>query len=355
MHYKQNLMIAIGLVLSITACKNVNPEGESAVRKVKTAYVKQADTFSVRQFSSVVEEKATMNMAFRVAGKIEAILVKEGDFVKKGQLIAVLDNRDYKVQANVAKAQYQQVKAEAGRVTELYGKKSVSANDYDKATAGLKMVTEQWNHALHQLEDTKLYASVSGYVQSINYEPGELINTGYPLLSLMDVSSFQVSVDVPVDVFLQRNSFTKYTCAQSSIPNKEFGLSLLGFHKKANANQLYTVDFALGSINTPLAPGMDVEVDITIEGTSDNPFFVPLKAVFNEAGKTYVWVYVPKISKVEKRMVHTDGLYGKSGIRIVSGLKLNEQVVVAGIHSLKDKQTVELLKETSKSNKGGLL
>ena len=79
-----------------------------------------------------------MKLAFRVAGPIRKIYVNEGQYVKKGQLLAELDPRDYQIQFNATQAEYTQVKGEADRIIELYRRGSVSVNEYDKAVAARK-------------------------------------------------------------------------------------------------------------------------------------------------------------------------------------------------------------------------
>ncbi len=81
-------------------------------------------------------------MSFRVGGPLISFNVKSGDFVRKGQVIAAIDKRDYQLQVQSTKAQFQQLRGEYERYKELYGKDKIPANSYEKIESGyLKQVT----------------------------------------------------------------------------------------------------------------------------------------------------------------------------------------------------------------------
>ncbi len=352
--------VLVGVLLTATlivaGCGNNNKGSKELIRKVKVAEVTKTSPELTKEFSGIIKEAKEVNLAFRVAGKIEKILVKEGDYVKKGDLIAMIDPRDYEVQAAVAKAQYEQVKAEASRVNELYNRKSIAENDYDKAVAGEKMLSSKLKHANDQLNDTKLYAPFSGYIQNINYDNGEMINTGFTLATIINVEHYSVEVDIPASLFIKKDKFVSFACQQSMIGNKEFPLSFVSFNKKANSNQLYRLYFRLDpKKDKRLAPGMDVKVTINYQNGSNNHVMVPINAIFNREGKSFVWLYSKDTRTVTSKQVIVDGLAGKGFANIKSGLNGTEVIVVAGVNILKENQRVDILSNTSDTNVGGLL
>jgi RND family efflux transporter MFP subunit len=260
----RNSGIIILLGLLFWGCGSQN-EAEQVIRKVKLETVQPADTLEIRTFPGRVREVAELNLAFRVAGPISNIAVREGDYVRAGQLIAEMDQRDYQIQLNAAQAKYEQVKAEAERVIELYNRQSVAVNDYDKAVSGLKMVEANLEHARAQLNDTRLLAPVSGFIQRVNFRRNELVDAGMPVVSLLDVSRYQVEVDVPVSIYASRDDILSFTAVQSVLGDASFDLRLLGINRKASQNQLYRLNLAVDNISdADLAPGMDVQVNILL-------------------------------------------------------------------------------------------
>ena len=345
------------LVLVFMAGCNSKPNGQDQIiRKVKIEAVREADTLEVKSFSGIIREANEVNLAFRVAGPIQKIYVKSGDYVRAGQPVAQIDRRDYEVQMQVAQAQHDQVSAEAGRVVELHNRQSVAGNDYDKAVAGEKMVAAQLKNAKDQLNDTRLLSPVSGYIQKVNFMENELVDAGMPLATLIDVGHYQVEVDIPVSLYIERDAIVSFAGIQPAVSGEQFPLQLLSYSKKASNNQLYKLQLRLNPASQPkLAPGMDIEVNISLRSGVEPMACVPLNALFNDGGKTFIWVFQSADGTVKKREVVTGKLTGDGRIRIVQGLQTDEKIVVAGVNQLNDNQKVEPIEPVSETNIGGLM
>lgn len=350
-----NSLFLILCFLLLAGCVEKSNRQREMIRKVKIEPVQQSDSLTEKHFPGIIQEANEINLAFRVAGPIEKILVKDGDFVKAGQLVAQIDTRDYEVQLAAAQAQYDQVKAEADRVIELHNRQSVAGNDYDKAVSGLKLITAQLGNAKDQLNDTKLTAPVSGYIRKINFSENELIDAGMPFASLIDVDHYLIEVDIPVSLYVNRDAIVSFSAVQPAVSDVPFSLQLLSYIKKADNNQLYKVRLGLDpAIQPKLAPGMDVQVTILYDNDTGPMVCVPLSALFNKGGKSFVWVYQAD-STVQKREVVTGKLTGDGRIIIVSGIQQGEQVVVAGVNLLNENEKVETVKPVSETNIGGLM
>lgn len=354
MNTTPNSFIIVLLALLISGCGGNRREAGSITRKVKIELVLPGDTIEVRSFSGLVQEAAEVGLAFRVAGPIAAVHVKEGDFVRKGQLIAQMDPRDYEIQVAAARAQYNQVKAEVERVTELFNRRSVSANEYDKAVSGLQRAEVHLRHTENQLNDTRLAAPAQGYIQRVNFRQGELIDAGMPVATLIDASRFQVEVDIPVSLFVRQNDFLSFSGIQPAIGNTPIELSLLGISPKAGHNQLFRLHLSVSpSYQAMLAPGMDIQVDMALRSNGEPT--IPLTALFKENGNTYVWIYQEDKKSVNRRQVVPGKTAGEGSITVVSGLAPGEQVVVAGTTLIREADRVEPLASPAETNVGGLL
>lgn len=356
MKFFNNGAVLLFCLAILAGCSNNNNEPKEIIRKVKVEPVRLADSVVVKHYPGLIKEASEVNLAFRVAGPIQKILVREGSYVKEGQLVAQMDPRDYKVQLDAAQAQYEQVKAEADRVIELHNRGSVAGNDYDKAISGLKMVEAKLKNSKDQLNDTRLLAPVSGYIQKVNFLENEMIDAGMPVASLIDVSHLQVEVEIPVSLFVNRETILSYSAVQPTVSDKPFLLESMSFSKKASNNQMYKMQFRVNPASQPqLAPGMDVQVNIVQRNNGGELHAcVPLSALFNEGRLTYVWVYQAD-GRVNKREVISGKLTCDGRIRILSGLQIDEMVVVAGVNNLNENEYVEPLEVVSETNVGGLL
>ena len=357
MQSKTNVLLLLLLATLVMGCNNNRNANDPSVRRVKIEVAQTADTLRVDEFSGIVRESAELNLAFRVAGRIEEIFVREGDFVNAGQLVALMDARDYEIQLQVAQAQYQQVKAEAERVIELHNRQSVASNDYDKAVAGLRMVEAQLAHAQNQRNDTRLVAPVSGFIQRVNFRQNELVDAGMPIVKIIEVKQKFVDVDIPVSLFMQRDKIVSYIGLQAVEGAAPFKLSKYSVDKRANQNQLHRLRLSVvDSESLPnLSPGMDIRVKILSHIKEDIRVSVPLSAVFYRDGNSYVWVYDSGSQAVSSRQVQTTNLISDGRILLVSGLNPGELVVIAGVNLISENERVLPIEPISATNVGGLL
>ena len=170
----------------------------------------RSTTPALIDIEKALDHPAMLKLAFRVAGPIRKIYVNEGQYVKKGQLLAELDPRDYQIQFNATQAEYTQVKGEADRIIELYRRGSVSVNEYDKAVAARKRVTALYNAHRNALNDTRLKAPFDGYVQNKYFNAPEIVNQGTPVVSMIDNDYFEVDVNIPSGDFIRREDFMTF-------------------------------------------------------------------------------------------------------------------------------------------------
>ena len=345
-----------GLILLMCAC------GNSQTKQDRGKATVQADTVKSYQgelsiiYPGKIKAASEVKLSFRVAGPIRAVLPEVGAFVKKGELIAEIDPRDYEIQLSATEAEYNQVKEEAGRVIELYKRGSVPATDYDKAVSGLKQITAKYNAHKNALADTRLTAPFDGYIQKKYYDSHETVAAGYPVVSMINSNYFDVDIDIPSSDFVRQGLFKSFSCTIDVFPGQVFPLELIEITRKANLNQLYRMRLRLKPVpGVDIAAGMSVNVTIEYNPNEEVLTVIPLSAMFEENGASAVWVYNPKTQSVTKRVIQLSRLL-KTGELIVSeGLAAGEIVVSAGVHSLKEGMSVELLKPVSKTNIGKLL
>ncbi len=331
------------------------PQGGSTVHSVMVTTPEAMEGTVVKNYSGIVREAHTINLGFKTPGQIERILVAEGDYVHKGQLLAELDDADYRLGVEALQIQYDQLKDEVGRTEQLYRQKSISANDYEKATAGLRQLGVQLQANKNKLNYTKLYAPTDGYIQAVNFSPAEMVDAGTALFTLLDVSRMEVVADIPVAEYQQRDRFTRYFC-QVAGSEGELPMQLLSLTPKADGNQLYQLRLAfVGQPDKQLTAGMNVEVGIVMaDTTATTGVVVPLCAVFRDGDTSCVWV-LGADSTLVKQQVVLDGSDSRGRAVIREGLTGSEQIVRAGVNALQEGEKVRVIERASKTNVGGLL
>lgn len=327
----------------------------AAVANVRTAAAQSIGSTRTVTYPGRIQPAKDVNLSFRVAGPVAAVHFREGQHVRQGDTLAEIEERDYAIQLAATTAQYEQVKAEAGRVIELSDRGSATQNDYDKARYGLEQITALYHAHQNALNDTKMLAPFDGYVQQVHFEAGETVGAGMPVITLISDGAPIVKVDIPADDFVNIDKAVRSWCTVDVYPGKTFELRLIDITKKANLNQLFTARYALRPASDGTMPHSGISTGVCIEYRTDEDgtVSIPATALFEDRGETCVWVV--NQGKVQRRSVTADDIDRDGNARIISGLKAGETVVTAGVNSLKDGAQVKVLPGKSATNPGNLL
>lgn len=309
-------------------------------------------------FTGRTKSAQEVNLAFRVSGQIARVLVKEGDYVSKGQVVAEMDSRDYEVQLAATQAEYEQVKADAERVMALYAEGNTTASNHDKARYGLQQITQKLANHRNQLADTRLRSTISGYVQTKFHESGETVSAGMPVVSVFAGGDTEVEIKISAADFSRIENFANFCCRFDVTGDESFPLSVARVSQEANSSQLYTVRLKfVGAFDRKrITPGMTTMVYAEVaDSEAAGIVKVPSGAVLESDGKTRVFVYDGKKGVVKARVVHVKGVNRDGSMLIDDGLRSGERVVASGVHHIQDGQAVRVLQKPSDSNVGGLL
>lgn len=348
------LLLLIGL-LPFTGCQA--PQQDTQLkRSAELTTPTPLLPYSLKSFTGIVEEAQEINLGFKTAGQIERIVVKEGDRVEKGQLLACLDDSDYTLGIKALEIQHEQLSHEVARLKQLYENNSLAGNDYEKAKAGLEQVGVQLQINRNKCNYTRLHAPVGGYVQNINFEEAEMVDAGTPFITLLDTHRLDVTLDIPASLYAQRKLIERISCRQLHASGEELPLKLVGITPKADGNQLYKMRLTFETLPAEeITPGLNVEVMVRLSNPNTaGAYTLPLHALFYNNGETCVWV-VNDDSTVSRRSLVVDGTDETGRAIVVEGLDGDERIVNAGVNTLQEHDKVRILEHNSQTNVGGVL
>lgn len=345
-------MLPACAALLLAACTKVKTP-ETSVPRVLLQTVTGNDAATVVTYPGRTQAGNESSVSFRISGTLLKVPVHEGDHVRRGQVVAQMDDRDYRVQLAAAEAEYTQIKAEAERVMALYADSVGTANNYDKARYGLQQITQKLQHCRDQVDDCVLRAPFSGYVQSVLHEAHETVGSGMPVVTLISEGQTEVIINIPASENVRRDRFASFSAQFEILPDKQFPLRLLSIAHQANMNQLYEVRLALEEGHPQITPGLSTTVKLTLSSESAQPMMVPLSAVQNTGGSASVYVYDG--GHVRRTAVTLGDIHNNGSVDVTAGLQAGDQIVVSGVNMLTDGEAVAPAEQPSETNVGGLL
>ena len=181
-------------------------------------------------------EVQDVNLAFRVAGRVESVKFDEGAKVKKGELLASLDKDIFKSQRDYTKAQLEgeevnlkNAEKDYKRNVDLLKKKSVSEKVYDASKTAYEVAKSKTDAARSAFEymdinykDADLFSPVDGVVLTRNIEPGEMISSGTVVFSIMPNSKTKIKTFASEDVLSRIKHGDEVYVHIESMPDKKF-------------------------------------------------------------------------------------------------------------------------------------
>ncbi|TAJ10216.1 efflux RND transporter periplasmic adaptor subunit [Marinilabiliaceae bacterium JC017] len=339
------LMLTI-IGFSFYGCSSKETATEVQRRYVKVMQLTPAATGEECVFNGQLREKKEVNVAFKVGGQVLDIRVDEGDYVKAGDVIAIIDPRDYKIHLQAAKAQYQQMKGEYERYKQLYEKKKLPVNTLEKLEAGYLSAESAYEAAQNALQDTELKAPFAGYIYRKNIDKFENVGPGQSIVALIDVSHLEVYFSLSESQVGMASQFEKITCDVLNAKVHDVPAKVLSVNEKSNGNDMFDVRLIIeNNQQNSLKPGMSVKVKAKMPQVSHTNIRVPVESVFYKEKKAFVWIYNPGDSSVMSRQVIVDRLGQHGFVGVSKGLKRDEMVVTAGVYSLSENQPVKILKD----------
>ncbi|MGH1460519.1 MAG: efflux RND transporter periplasmic adaptor subunit [Neptuniibacter sp.] len=352
------VLCALIVMFSLSACtpSEESTTEESQLRFVKVLKVSEPSRYMYKEFPGVVDAVQKAELAFQVSGKLEKLHVKEGDIVLKDQLLAQLDDRDYRIQVESRKAEYAQVHADYLRASKLVEKGAISRSDYNKLQAQNSTAQANLAIARQTLGYASLKAPFSGRVAKRYVENYEEISGMQSILLLQDTSSLTIKVNLPSSLMIKmrEEAQPEINAYFDAIPGKAFSLKPLEISTQADeTTNTYQVTLSMDAVEGfNILPGMSVTVRgrrVIDENLEHSSFYLPAHAVLGDEKGKYVYLAIPSrkgLAAVERRNVKT-GKLTQQGIEVFSGVQAGDNLIVAGMSKMYPGLEVRLNKEGS--------
>jgi RND family efflux transporter MFP subunit len=169
------------------------------VASLEILEVKLMDSYKItREFPGKLLPAQQSNLAFEIPGKINVINVDIGDAVRKGQILAELDDREATAQLKQAKARYDLALQILNRYKDLRSEGHISIQDLDNANSEELIAKSQYEFFKVKLEQTKLIAPFDGVIQNRYLDTGSVINGGIPIVEILGSKNVEAHISIPL-------------------------------------------------------------------------------------------------------------------------------------------------------------
>lgn len=318
------------LTLFVASCGSKKQAVTETVReeRVKVSEVKPQTITREYTVSATLEGYETMNITPSLTGTIESIKVEVGDKVKKGDMLVLMDQNQYKT----TKLQMENLETEMKRMEALRESGNISQQAYDQTKLGYDQTKEAYNFLA---ANTFVKAQFSGTISAKNYEDGELYGGASPILKLTQINMLKAYINIPESYFPKVKAGMKLDITSEIYPERTFAATVEVVHPTIDAaTHTFQVKVKINNSEELLRPGMYIRATLPMGETT--AMVVPYQAVLKLVGSNERYVFINN-NGVAKRVSVKLGQRYDDKIEIISnGIKSGDQLVVVGQARLVD-------------------
>lgn len=354
------ITILFCLLLLGISCKEKQEEQPAPVRPVLYQEVGYLGGENIRTFSGTARTGRIINLSLRSSGIITFFNIKIGQEVRKGELLARLDNVQARLAyesavsaQNSAESQMNTAKLNLERTRVLYEKGSVALSQYESAKNSYKTAQASFESAKRkvgieqeQIRYGFLYAPEDGIIAAVNAEIEENVSAGQNIAVLNAGTDMEVSLGLPESIIPRISNGMVVSIAFPVLADTTFRGVVTEVSPSVDANTAtYPVRVAVANPSESIRSGMAANVTFDLGSLKNDVsvLVVPPIAVGEDGDGRFVFVLNEKGEKtiVEKKYI-TVGSLSSEGFTVTSGLSAGDKIATAGLQTLLDGQEVRV-------------
>ncbi|QUM75607.1 efflux RND transporter periplasmic adaptor subunit [Moritella sp. 24] len=318
--------------------------------RVVSVYTDTVQYHEVSQSISLIgklQSDQFVSVAPEVAGKVDSININANQTVKAGQLLVQLD--DSKAQAALleAKAYFNDEKRKLNEYSTLVKSNAITQTEVYAQTALMDIAKARLAAAQANVDDHYLTAPFSGTVGLLDFSRGKMVSVGTELLTLDDLSTMQLDLEVPERYLSQLSTGMSVTATSRAWPDDSFKGQVVAIDSRINPETLnlrVRVNFE-NNLNR-LKPGMMMSSSVVFPAINEP--IIPVQALEYSGTKRFVYV-VGQDNKVARTQVQL-GARIVDQVLIEQGLDVGDRIVVQGLVNMRDGLTVKDLSDEQETN-----
>ncbi len=291
-----------------------------------------------------VEPHEDLWVKAEVTGQVMHIPVKEGQTVKAGQVLARIDDRDYRSRVARIEANYKLAKVDHDRIESLAKRNITARSKLDEAVARLEELAAQLREAKLSLERTRITAPIGGRLNEVKAKEGDLLTPGKEVAQILQIEQVKVTVGVPESDVAAVLDLNAADVVIEALDNRRVrGEKIFLSRKPRTLARLYDLELSVPNGDGRILPGMFARVQL-VKKVFPDALSVPLYAVITQNDEQFV--YVDNQGSAEKRKVQLGILSGWE-VQVTSGLNPGDRVIVVGHRFLDQGQSLEIIKNVT--------
>ncbi|MGE0180536.1 MAG: efflux RND transporter periplasmic adaptor subunit [Sphingomonas sp.] len=345
-------LIAVVTLAGLAACGT----GEAQKQRDRQPPLVEAEAPRAIRFADRIDAVGTavaneqVTISAPVTERIVRLNFDDGSFVRRGQVIAVLQQGQQDAQMREAQARLREAEQQLRRVEALKDRGFATRADYDARVASVASARAQAQSAGADIGDRVIRAPFSGWVSLRNISVGAIAGQGTAIATISDISTIKLDFTVPETMLPALREGQPIEAISEAYPGQPFRGVIHTIDPVIDPNtRAVTVRARLPNPDRRLRPGMLLRV--AVENAPRQSLSVPELSVVGEGDNRYVFI-LDRQNRARRAQVRT-GTRADGRIEILAGLRPDARVVTEGVVKVADGMTVRLAGRGQGGGRGG--
>ena len=328
----RTMSVAAAVVLAV-GCSNLKGK-KAEVAVVETDPTVAVTQVSVREvpqeetYTSTIQAYVKNNIAPQTTGRISRILVDVGDNVRKGQVVAEMDQ----TQLAQIELQLKNNETEYNRLKELYEVGGLSKSDLDAIEMAYNVSKTQYNNLK---ENSTLVSPINGVITARNYDAGDMYAMSAPIYTVEQIVPVKLLVGISETDYTKVKKGDSVEITADALPGQVFNGKVRKIYPTVDpATRTFTVEVVIDNNNSALRPGMFARAKVNFG--VNNSVVIPDVAVVKQQGSGERFVYVLNEDNTVTYQKVVLGRRMGAEYEVLEGLSDGAKVVTGGMIRLKD-------------------
>ncbi len=289
----------------------------------------------------VVTPWVSLEVVSEIRGKIVQRNAQEGRQVRKGDILATIDKRDYQNAFDSALASWETAVANQKRLAALVKNNFVTQSQLDDADAAVKTTRAAMENARLNLDRCQIQSPMDGIIDRVHIENGTYLNVGDPVCQLLQIDTLKVTVGIPESDVDAVRSLSTFKMTIDALDKAVYTGQYHYLYSTADSlAQLYTLEIKVENPDHRILPDMFARVEI-IKRQAPQGLAVPIYSLVGQENAQ--GVFVENQGTVEFRPVKK-GFQDGWNVQITQGLFPGDHVVVVGHLHIEDRERVNVIR-----------
>jgi RND family efflux transporter MFP subunit len=320
--------------------KKENKAAEIKAVPVEVTTISPGEISSYVLTNASIETEETVDIFPQVTGIVVKLLSEEGQYVKKGDVLLEVDEREYKLKEEAAGVNYERQKSEHERAQSMFEKKLLSQSEFDIANFNLQQARIEWEQAKLTLDYCKIKTPISGFISERTVKLGDRLLTSTKVYSIVNLDLLLAKIHLTEKDALRTKIGQRAEIVSEALPGQKFAGVVDRISPVVDPSSgMVRVTISITDRQRVLKPGMFVNVHL-ITDTKRNAVLIPKKAVIYDDNMQFV--YVVRQDTLALKIPLRPGYADRDHIEALEGIGIGDTIIVVGHSGMKDSTRVKI-------------